>query len=106
MHSHPTPGAYEPAILKVMGDALDTAWKEFKPKPKDAELARRLMAIAIIKAVRTGAIEPTTLVGSAIRALRAAIWEDREIAAAAAIRSRWTRLSLTYSVTPPQSAYH
>jgi hypothetical protein len=32
-------GIYYPEMLRVMGDALDAAWKEFKPTPKNEKLA-------------------------------------------------------------------
>ncbi len=78
MSSHHMQGVYAPEILKVMGDALDRAWKEFKPRPKNAELARLLMTSAIIDAVEAGAAEATILADKATRALSAAIGEDRE----------------------------
>jgi hypothetical protein len=88
-----TPSVYYPQILKVMGDALDIAWKKFRPVPKNAELARTVMASAIIEAVEVGELEPATLVDKATRALRAAIKEDPEaLNAVAARRTRWNRL--------------
>ena len=76
MSSHHTPGVYDPDILKVMGDAFDRAWKEFKPKPNNAEPSRFLMARAIIQAVNAGSVEASILVDKATRALRAEIGAD------------------------------
>ncbi|THD42558.1 MAG: hypothetical protein E7774_15330 [Bradyrhizobium sp.] len=78
MPSHLTPGVYEPEALKIMGDAFDRAWKEFRPRTRNAELVRNLMACAIIEAVDAGAMESTILVDKALHAVRAAISEDRE----------------------------
>jgi hypothetical protein len=101
---HLTPGVYEPEILKVMGDTFDRAWQEFKPRPNNAELARNLMASAIIEAVEAGAVGPTILVDRALRALRAAIFEDRETPGAVDARhTGWKRLPLAATVSLLQS---
>jgi hypothetical protein len=105
MFSHVTSGVYYPEILKEMGDAFDTAWKKFKPAPKNTELARSLIASAIIEAVEAGESEPATFVGKATRALRAAIKEDPEaLNAVAARRTRRNRLPLERPGTLLQSA--
>ncbi len=80
MPSHLTPGVYEPETLKIMVDAFDRAWKEFRHTPRNAEakLVRNLMACAIIGALDAGAVESTILVDKALRAARAAILGDRE----------------------------
>ena len=105
MFSHLTSGVYYPEILTVMGDALDIAWKKFRPVPKNAALARTVMASAIIEAVEAGESEPATFVDRATRALRAAIKEDPEaLNAVAARRTRWRRLPLARPGTLLQSA--
>jgi hypothetical protein len=73
-----TPGVYYPELLRTMGGALDAAWQTFKPTPKDTELARVLMAKAIIEATDAGVRKHEFLVDKAVRALRAAIKADRE----------------------------
>jgi hypothetical protein len=78
MPSHLTPGVYEPETLKIMVDAFDQAWKEFRRGPRNPELVRNLMACAIIEAVDAGAIESTILIDKALHAVRAAILEDRQ----------------------------
>jgi hypothetical protein len=86
MPSHLMPGVYEPETLIIMSDAFDRACKEFKRTPRNAEMVRNLMACAIIEAVNAGAIESTTLVDKALRALaRAAISEDCEAPRPAAL---------------------
>jgi hypothetical protein len=107
MFSHLTSGVYYPEILTVMGDALDIAWKKFRPVPKNAALARTVMASAIIEAVEARELEPAIpiLVDKATRALRAAIKEDPEaLNAVAARRTRWRRLPLARPGTLLQSA--
>jgi hypothetical protein len=80
MPSHLTPGVYEPETLKIMVDALDRAWKELKRRPRAAELARNLMACAIVEAVDAGVVDSTILVDKALHAVRAMISEDRHAA--------------------------
>jgi hypothetical protein len=107
MFSHLTSGVYDPEILKEMGDAFDTAWKKFKPVPKNAALARTVMASGIIEAVEAGESEPATFVDRATRALRAAIKEDPEaLNAVAARRTRRNCLPLARPGTLLQSAQH
>jgi hypothetical protein len=107
MLSHLASGVYYPEILKVMGDALNTAWKKFNPVPKNTSLARTVMASAIIEGVEAGELEPAILVDKATRALRAAIKEDPEaLNAIAARRARWERLPLARPGALLQSAQH
>lgn len=85
MPSHLTRGVYEPETLKVMVDAFDQAWKEFRRTPRNAELVRNLMACAIVEAVDAGAVESTILVDKALEAVKAAILEHCEAASLAAM---------------------
>jgi hypothetical protein len=102
MSSHKTPGAYEPEILKVMGEAFDRAWEEFRAGPKYDELSRFLIARAIIQAVEAGAVEATILVDTATRALRAALGEDREALFTVDVRRVGTKGPL--AIIRPRSA--
>jgi hypothetical protein len=76
MPSRFTSGVYDPDLVKAMGEALDSAWAKFEPPPGNLELARGLMASAIIEAVEAGERAPHALAEKAERALRAAIKED------------------------------
>ena len=66
-------GVYDPEIVKTMSAALADAWARFDPPPGDVELARELLATAIIEGVEAGGIEPRKLADRAAAALRAAI---------------------------------
>jgi hypothetical protein len=76
MPSRFTSGVYDPDLVKAMGEALDSAWAKFEPPPRNHELARGLMASAIIEAVEAGERASQALAERAERALRAAIKED------------------------------
>jgi hypothetical protein len=105
MLSYLTSGVYGPEILKVMGDAFDTAWKKFNPVPKNTELARILMASAIVEAAEAGELRPAIFVDRATRTLGAAVKDDPEaLDAIAARRARWKRLPLGRPVTVLQSS--
>jgi hypothetical protein len=71
-------GIYYPEMLRVMGDALDAAWKEFKPTPKNEDLARLVMASAIIEGIEAGKRDHDVLVRKATVTLMAAIKIDPE----------------------------
>jgi hypothetical protein len=81
-------GAYDPELVKMMGDALDSAWARFNSPPKNDELAKGLMASAIIEAVEAGERLPEPLADRAERALRAAIKEDAKALGARPSRAR------------------
>ena len=66
-------GLYEPELVKIMGQALDDAWATFNPPPRNTDLARQMLATAIIDAVDAGSCEPTALTRQAIKALKAAL---------------------------------
>jgi hypothetical protein len=66
-------GAYDPELVKVMGEALDAAWAKFDPPPKDHDLGRLHLASAIVDAVEAGVREPEVLAAKAVHALRTAI---------------------------------
>lgn len=85
MPSRLTPRVYEPETLKIMVEAFDRGWKEFRRAPRNAELVRNLMACAIIEAVDAGAVESNILVDKALHAVGAAILEDRQAARPAAM---------------------
>ena len=74
-----TSGAYTPDVAKLMGDALDRAWADFEPKPRNAKFARSLMATAIIERFETGAGDMDALVRVATVALISAIKTDPEL---------------------------
>jgi hypothetical protein len=71
-------GVYYPEIVRMMGNALDAAWKEFKPTPKNGDLARRVMASAIIEGIEAGKRDHDVLVRKATVTLMAAIRVDPE----------------------------
>jgi hypothetical protein len=72
-------GAYEPELVKIMGDALEAAWKMFSIPAKDVELARLHMASAIIDAVEGGVREETVLSTKAGAALQAVLLVNRTV---------------------------
>jgi hypothetical protein len=72
-------GAYDPESTVLMGDALDSAWRDFAPRPKNEVLARSLMASAIIEAVEAGERDKVGLVRSATVALMAAVKVDPKL---------------------------
>lgn len=55
-----------------MRNALEAAWAKFDPPPKDAELARLLMASAIIDAVDAGLRSEADLTEKALLAFTVA----------------------------------
>jgi hypothetical protein len=56
-----------------MGRALDMAWAQFTPHPKDKDLARLFMASAILEKMEDGENSAESLVETAILALQAAL---------------------------------
>jgi hypothetical protein len=66
-------GEYGPELIALMGKALDCAWLRVKSKAADVELARLVMASAIIDGVDAGVREHDDLVGAAISALSSAL---------------------------------
>jgi hypothetical protein len=79
-------GAYGPELLKVMGDALEAAWKMFSIPSKDVELARLYMASAIMDAVDAGVREEAALVTEAAAALRAVLVVNRTVVRKGVVR--------------------
>jgi hypothetical protein len=71
-------GAYGAAIVNLMDSAMDKAWADFEPLPKNRGLARSLMASAIIEAVEAGKRDHDVLVRKATVTLIAAIKVDPE----------------------------
>jgi len=69
MPSHFAARAFEPE----MNNAFDQAWRDFRPRPQNEELARSILATAIIEAMEAGDREPVDLARKATLALRAAI---------------------------------
>jgi hypothetical protein len=68
----PRYGEYGPELLKLMSEALDTAWAHVRLTPRDAELARLIMAGAIIEQVDAGVRAHDRLVAYATSVLTAA----------------------------------
>jgi hypothetical protein len=73
MSSHLNPGVYEPETLKIMVQAFDRCWNEFRHTSRNTAIVRNLMACAIVEAVEAGAVESNILVDKALRAVEAAI---------------------------------
>jgi hypothetical protein len=72
-------GAYGPELVKAMSDALDRAWDDFAPRPKNETLARSLMASAVIEAVEAGDRDHASLVRKATVTLIKAIKIDPDL---------------------------
>jgi hypothetical protein len=66
-------GVYDPELVALMSAALEAAWERFLPRPKDGDLARLLMASAILEKVDSGVHAEGALIESASRALLAAV---------------------------------
>ena len=79
MPSRFTSSAYSPELVKVMSDAFDRAWDDFAPRPKNATLARSLMASAIVEAVEAGDRDHASLIRKATVTLIKAIKIDPEL---------------------------
>jgi len=63
-------------FARVMGEARDSAWKNFDPPPRNETLAKEYIETAIAKAARAGVREPKVLVRAATIALSVAIKLD------------------------------
>ena len=72
-------GVYGPELVKIMSDALDRAWRDFEPRPKNEVLAKSLMASAIIEAVEAGDSGEEALVRRATVTLIKAVKIDPEL---------------------------
>jgi hypothetical protein len=68
----PRYGEYGPELLKLMSEALDAAWLRVRLTPKDADLARLIMAGAIFEQVDAGVRAHDRLVAYATSVLAAA----------------------------------
>jgi hypothetical protein len=68
-----SPGVYDPELVALMGRALEAAWEKFSPRPRDVDLARLLMAGAILERVNTGVSATDILTETAMQALHAAL---------------------------------
>jgi hypothetical protein len=80
-----TSGAFGTAIVDLMGAAMDKAWADFEPLPKNKDLARSLMSSAIIEAIVANVREHDVLVRKATVTLMAAIKLDQEALSRASI---------------------
>jgi hypothetical protein len=75
---NPASGEYSPELIALMTDALNAAWREQTVAlSHDADLARLVMASAIIEHVDAGVRLHEELVTRATRALTAAIGLSR-----------------------------
>ncbi len=72
-------GVYGPELVQLMSGALDRAWRDFAPLPKNENLAKSLMASAIIEAIEAGEREEATLVRKATVTLIKAVKVDPEL---------------------------
>jgi hypothetical protein len=66
-------GVYDPELVKLMSDALEAAWSKYDPPPRNADLARQIMATAIIESVDAEERSSRALVAAAVRGLDAAL---------------------------------
>ena len=66
-------GVYDPEMVGLMGVALDAAWAQVTPHPKDRDLARLFMASAILEKMEEGGSAADVLVETALLALQAAL---------------------------------
>jgi hypothetical protein len=73
MPSRFSSGVYDPALVKVMGEALEGAWSQVHPQPRNVDLARQVLAGAIIEAVDAGERGSEVLIAAAAVALEAAM---------------------------------
>jgi hypothetical protein len=67
---------YGPELVSLMSAALDAAWANFDPPPRHENLARAILASAIVEAVGVGMREPGDLAQRATIALSVAIKVD------------------------------
>jgi hypothetical protein len=66
-------GEYGPDLVRLMGDALESAWENFAYGAYDPALARLVMASAILDKVDAGVRAHDQLVTAAVSALTVAI---------------------------------
>ena len=66
-------GVYDPETVGLMGFALDAAWAQVTPHPKDKDLARLFMASAILDKIEQEGCAADVLVETALLALQAAL---------------------------------
>jgi hypothetical protein len=64
--------AYAPETTRLMKDALDEAWRKVEHGEKDVELARKLLASAILDLVNAGASDREKIAAAAIATLAVA----------------------------------
>jgi hypothetical protein len=69
MPSRFSSGLYDPTLVNLMCAALEAAWSKYDRLPGNADLARQIMATAIIEAVDIDERSPEALAGAAVRAL-------------------------------------
>jgi hypothetical protein len=96
-------GVYEPEMVETMGRAFDSAWSDFAPQPANKDLARSLMATAIIDAVELGARDHDNLVRRATVALMIAIKADPKALGQAASRMDRAKPSRRRSPRPSRA---
>jgi hypothetical protein len=72
-----TSGEYGPELVALMANALDVAWSQASRVSQDVELARLVMASAIIEQVDSGVRIHEELVARATLALAAAVGLSR-----------------------------
>jgi hypothetical protein len=72
-----TSGEYSPELVELMAKALDVAWSQASRVSQDVELARLVMASAIIEQVDSGVRIQEELVAKATLALAAAVGLSR-----------------------------
>jgi hypothetical protein len=69
MPSRFTSGLYDPALVRLMSVGLEAAWSKYSRLPGNTDLARQIMASAIIAAVDANERSPEALIAVAVRAL-------------------------------------
>jgi hypothetical protein len=84
MSMNSTTGEYSPELIAIMADALKVAWGRLEGAVSDAELARLVMASAIIEQVDAGIRLREELVTRATSALTAAVGLSR-----GDVQTRW-----------------
>jgi hypothetical protein len=72
-------GIYGPQTSALMKSALNSAWTQVDPDPRDAELIRLTLAGAIIDLVDAGITSHDALVEGALKALDSAKRATRDV---------------------------
>jgi hypothetical protein len=72
-------GIYDPQTSALMKSALNSAWTQTDPDPRDAELVRLTIAGAIIDLVDAGITAHDALVEGALKALDSAKRATRDV---------------------------